>query len=237
MPELFDDVGRVAAQRQQWEWERFLPQPLLHSRHGCVGGKEHQRVTGGCFDESDELGSQLIKVHIRILHSLAGRDLRKVEQAVVPVVKGGWRNGFHDAVSLLQSCLRFETAEIAAHRHGAGGQNERLIRLPQDLFYSLRDIAGCGAQHGAACADIFGSVKNHICLGTGEQLDRVQHRIQLAASQRGEQAADLPLDDGQCAGWRGQQSQTGFHRLRFLSGLCQLAQQRTCAVLQHLCRQ
>ena len=163
--------------------------------------------------------------------------MRKVEQAVVPVVKGGWRNGFHDAVSLLQSCLCFETAEIAAHRHGAGGQNKRLIRLPQDLFHPLRDVISRGAQHGTACADIFGSVKNHICLGTGEQLDRIQHRIQLAASQRGEHAADLPLDDGQCAGWRGQQSQTGFHRLRFLSGLCQLAQQRTCAVLQHFCRQ
>ena len=120
---------------------------------------------------------------------------------------------------------------------------EKLEVLKDALFaadvrgMTINQVQGCGAQHGAACADIFGSVKNHICLGTGEQLDRVQHRIQLAASQRGEQAADLPLDDGQCAGWRGQQSQTGFHRLRFLSGLCQLAQQRTCAVLQHFCRQ
>lgn len=68
-------------------------------------------MTGSCFDESDELGSQLIKVHIRILHSLAGRDLRKVEQAVVPVVKGGWRNGFHDAVSLLPSACVLKLAK------------------------------------------------------------------------------------------------------------------------------
>ncbi len=139
---------------------RFLPQPLLHSRHGCVGGKEHQRVTGSCFDESDELGSQLIKVHPYPPLS-GGAGFVEGRAGSCSGSQRGWRNGFHDTVSLLQSCLRFETAG----NHCPPPWCRRSERTPDSgchrifFFHPRRDITGRGAQHGAACANIFGSVK------------------------------------------------------------------------------
>ena len=191
---------------------RLPLQPLLHGGHGGVGGKQHQCMALGRFQQRGDLPGKLV---IIVAVFQTGRVPGQVQQTVLLVIK--WREGDglrHPAICQ-QARVLFETPEILAHGHRAGGEDHRPQLPPERLAELGGQVGDGGAEHRAALPIVHG-VQHHSIVIPAEQGHRFSEVLHLPAGTACQQVLELAVDYLQLALRRGQQSGVGVEGMPFL---------------------